>query len=147
MGRTARAIVALLFFVTPLTSSLVLAGGASAAGSLCGDKVLGDWADNGRIDGVYPLRCYQDAMAKMPTDLRDYTNAGDVIQRALTRAVTSSGDRGLGRPVAAGTTPSIGHESTTTLPLPLLVLIGVSAAVLGAGALGHLARRRRASSD
>ena len=86
-------------------------------------------------------------MAKMPADLRDYTNAGDVIQRALTRAVTSSGERGLGTQVAAGTTPNLGGGSTTALPLPLLVLIGVSAAVLTAGLLGHLARRRRISSD
>ncbi len=146
MGRTARAVLGLLFFVAPLTS-LAVAGEASAAGALCGEKVLSDWADNGRIDGVYPLSCYQEAMAKMPTDLRDYTNAGDVIQRALTRAVTSSGERGLGAPVAAGSTPSVGGESTTALPLPLLVLVGVSAAVFAAGALGHLARRRRVSPD
>jgi len=146
MVRTARALVWLLFLVVPLTS-LALAGGASAAGSRCGERVLSDWADNGRIDGEYPLRCYQEAMAKMPADLRDYTNAGDVIQRALTRAVTSSGERGLGTQVAAGTTPNLGGGSTTALPLPLLVLIGVSAAVLTAGLLGHLARRRRISSD
>jgi hypothetical protein len=144
MGRTGRASLGLLFFVAVLTS-LALAGGASAAGSLCGDKVLSDWADNGRLDGVYPLRCYQAAMSKMPADLRDYTDAGDVIQRALTRAVTSSGERGT--EVAAGTTPNVGGESTSALPLPLLVLIGVSVAVLAAGVLGHLARRRRVPSD
>jgi hypothetical protein len=146
MGRTGRASVGLLFLVAVLTS-LAFAGGASGASSLCGDKVLSDWADNGRLDGVYPLRCYQAAMSKMPADLRDYTDAGDVIQRALTRAVTSSGGRGLGSEVAAGTTPNVGGESTTALPLPLLVLIGVSVAVLAAGALGHLARRRRVPSD
>lgn len=143
MSRTARALLGLLFFVAPLVSSLAPAGEASAASSLCGDKVLSDWADNGRIDGVYQLRCYQDAMAKMPMDLRDYTNAGDVIQRALTRAVASSGERGLDSRVAAGTTPSVGGASPTALPLPLLLLVGVSVAVLAAGALGHLARRRR----
>jgi len=136
-----------LFFVAPLAAWLTIVSGASAASTRCEEKVLSDWSDNGRVDGVYPLRCYQEALAKMPTDLRDYTNATDVIHRALTRAVSSAGERGLGTPVAAGATPQAGPDRAKDLPMPLIVLLGLSVAVLGAGVVGHVARRRRTLGD
>ena len=48
--------------------------------------MIADWSDNGRVDGVYTLDCYQTAIDAIPVDLRDYTNAADVISRALTAA-------------------------------------------------------------
>lgn len=145
MGRTARAVAGFLLFLAPIAASLAFAGGASSAGIRCEEKVLGDWSDNGRIDGIYPLRCYQEALAKMPTDLRDYTNATDVIHRALTRAVSSAAERASGTRVAAGVSPQVsGVDRAKAFPLPLVLLVAVSVAVLSAGALGHLARRRRA---
>ena len=142
MGRRSRVSAGFFLLLAPLAAALVVAGGASAADVRCEQKVLADWSDNGRVDGVYPLRCYQEALAKMPTDLRDYTNATDAIHRALTRAVSSTGTR-FGTRVTAGAAPQLGADRTTALPLPLMVLVGVSAAVLSAGTLAHLARRRR----
>jgi hypothetical protein len=147
MGRRTRACALFLLVLAPLAASLVLVGGASAAGVRCEEMVLADWSDNGRVDGVYPLRCYQQALAIMPTDLRDYTNASDAIHRALTRAVTATGSRGLGTEVAVGSTTQVGADETRALPLPLVLLVGVSVAVLAAGTLDHLARRRRTSRD
>lgn len=145
MGRRTRAsALFLLLLLAPLAASLALVGGASAAGVRCEEKVLADWSDNGRVDGVYPLRCYEEALAKMPTDLRDYTNASDVIQRALTRAVSSAGKRGLGSDLAVGSATDVGSGTTRTLPLPLIALLAVSVVILAAGVLGHLTRRRRA---
>src|ERR671936_1495908 len=55
---------------------------ATAAASGCGNAVLRDWAD-GKLDRVYPVRCYQDALDRMPEDMRSYTSAPDDIRRAL----------------------------------------------------------------
>ena len=67
-----------------LVLSLLAAGPAAA--SACGDKVIDDWYD-GRIDGTYPLPCYDDAIEQLPRDLRDYSSAPDDIMRALQAAM------------------------------------------------------------
>ena len=58
-------------------------GGPASAATPCGKKVLADWFDNGRIDRLYPLNCYEEAIDAIPDDLRDYADAEDVITRAL----------------------------------------------------------------
>lgn len=147
MGRRTRVCAGFLLLLALLAASLAVASAASAAGVRCEEKVLQDWSDNGRVDGLYPLRCYQEALAKMPTDLRDYTNASDAIHRALTRAVSSAGKRGLGSEFAVGSPLRVGADETRSVPLPLMLLAGLSVAVLAAGFLGHLARRRRNPHD
>ena len=59
------------------------AAGPAAAATPCGKKVIDDWYDNGRVDGSYPLRCYDDAIDALPRDVRDYSSAKDDISRAL----------------------------------------------------------------
>ena len=49
--------------------------------------MLADWFDNGRIDRLYPLNCYEEAIDAIPDDLRDYADAEDVITRALQAAL------------------------------------------------------------
>jgi hypothetical protein len=114
--------------------ALVLTAPAAAAPP-CGDQVLRDWSDNGRIDRLYPLSCYEDAVAVLPQDLRDYTDAEGVIARALQSAVRSEPARAR---LAADTS---GSSSPPTL---LLVLAGASVAVLAAGILGFLVRHASA---
>ena len=80
-----------------LALSLVVAlGPASPAGAAtpCGKKVLGDWFDNGRIDRLYPLNCYEEAIDAIPPDIRDYADAQDVITRALQAALHGKLARG-----------------------------------------------------
>jgi hypothetical protein len=55
---------------------------AGAPQAPCGKAVLKDWAD-GKIDRAYPIRCYQDALNRMPEDMRSYTTAPDDLRRAL----------------------------------------------------------------
>ena len=43
---------------------------------------------------TYALPCYEEAIDALPTDIRDYTNAEDVITRALSSAVRPSGSDG-----------------------------------------------------
>jgi hypothetical protein len=52
----------------------------------CARAVLADWAD-GRIDRVYPIRCYREAMKSLPADLEVYSSAPDDIARALRSSI------------------------------------------------------------
>lgn len=76
--RTLPLVVALLAIV----GALAVAGPAAAAPA-CGKQVIDDWYDNGRVDGSYPLRCYDDAIDALPRDVRDYSSAKEDITRAL----------------------------------------------------------------
>jgi hypothetical protein len=118
-----------------------VAGTASAAAS-CGETVLDDWSENGRLDRLYSLHCYDDAMTSMPTDLRDYTDAGDVIERGLTAVV-----RAAPKKMASKPTPDAEAAAQTAgpsaLPLPLVLLIGGSLSLVAVGGLSYNTQRRR----
>jgi hypothetical protein len=148
MSRTARACTPFLAVVAAAATLLVPASAAAASGVRCEEAVLSDWSDNGRIDAMYPLHCYQGAIETMPADLRDYTNATDAIQRALTRAVNVEGPKSAdATQVAAGTGPQVGAAGSSSLPLPLILLTAISLAVFAAGGLGYLSRRRLARQE
>ena len=129
-----------------LTTALVAASGARAA-TPCAQAVLADWQDNSRIDRVYDLPCYGDAIDAIPDDLRDYTDAADVIARAFQRVT----GRGLDVRTPQGrqteipppaTAPPVNASSPSSLPVPLLVLAAMSLVLFAAGGLGYVARRR-----
>lgn len=169
-------------------STLVLAAPASAASKTeCGEKVLADWFDNGRIDRIYPLNCYEEAIDAIPDDLRDYADAEEVITRALQSALRgelapggkdptpgeddpskddpnegkggsgNKGDNGGsgnddgsapdedGSGKGPQAAPDVDTSGPSSVPVPLLVLGGISLALLAAGALGYLSRRRQAA--
>ena len=104
-----------------LVASLALAGPAAAA-QPCGRQVIEDWYDNGRVDGTYPIHCYDDAIEILPRDVRDYSSAKDDINRAMTAAMRgdesppattdpSPGGAGSG---GGGTPPADDPPTTTT---------------------------------
>jgi len=150
-------------------SFLAIAAPAGAATTPCGKKVLDDWWDNGRVDRLYPLHCYEEAIDGIPADIRDYSDAESVISRALQAAVGGNlaaggqdpspdddeGTRDPGAPVPGGpddpgtnggpeAAPDV-DGGTSSVPIPLLVLGGMSLALLAAGGLGYLSRRRQAA--
>lgn len=151
----------------------------AAAKMPCGKQVLNDWYDNGRIDKLYPLHCYEEAIDAIPVDIRDYADAEEVISRALQGALRGvltlggddptpgdndrdpgapaggsggnnsggsnpGGDTGSGTPQA---TPDINTSGPSSVPIPLIVLGGMSLALLAAGGLGYLSRRRQAAEE
>jgi hypothetical protein len=146
-----------------LALSLVVAlGAASPAGAAtpCGKKVLGDWFDNGRIDRLYPLNCYEEAIDAIPPDIRDYADAQDVITRALQAALHGKLAAGSSDPSPDGTganggangdgssaqgAPGVDTSSPSSVPIPLLVLGGMSIVLLAAGGIGYFSRRRQAA--
>jgi hypothetical protein len=79
--------------------AVVLAGlavlvAASAAGPAaaksqpaCWKTLINDWYD-GRIDGVYAIHCYRDALKHLPTDVDTYSSARDDIKQALQKRLT-----------------------------------------------------------
>ncbi len=151
-------------------AALASAPPASAA-TACGKKVLADWFDNGRIDRLYPLNCYEEAIDAIPDDLRDYADAEDVITRALQAALngnlttggedptpgdddpTTPGGSGSGDPSDPSdpsnpdqqAAPDVDTSGPSSVPIPLLVLGGMSILLLAAGGLGYVSRRRQAA--
>ena len=146
MNRFARALARIA--VIAGASTLALSVVPAVAAPPCSERVIADWSDNGRIDGVYALDCYQAAIDAIPVDLRDYTNAAEVIARALTEASRQdppSGGAGARATDPFDAVPVADTSSASSLPLPLMLVIGISALVLAAGVVSHLTRRHRAS--
>jgi hypothetical protein len=169
-----RRVLKLAGLITALAAIFVaLAVPATAMASPCGDKVLADWFDNGRIDRLYDLHCYEEAIDAIPSDLRDYANAEEVISRALQAAVNGEldpiggpdpspddvprdpgGGAGNGDdpddpdgdPGGGGeAAPDVDTSGISSVPIPLIVLALMSVALLTAGGLGYLRRRHAAA--
>ena len=69
--------------------------------------MIDDWYDDGRVDGTYPLHCYDDAIEILPRDVRDYSSAKEDIQRALQAQLRGDELRRRRRPIRlAGTNPT-----------------------------------------
>jgi hypothetical protein len=101
---------------------VVLFGGAvnaprASAGTPCWKVLLTDWYD-GRIDHVYPIHCYTDALNHLPPDVSTYSSAHDDIFRALQSAKAELHKQGKtvtpNTPVPAGTGGKASGGSTTT---------------------------------
>jgi hypothetical protein len=95
---------------------------ASAAPKPCWKRLINDWFD-GRIDNVYPVKCYREAIKHLPEDVESYSDARAEIQRALLSAIRASGGSlGPDDPVPAqpqgGSQGSGGNDpgETTTEP-------------------------------
>jgi hypothetical protein len=133
----------LLIVIAVLGFGVIVPTPSSAAELPCSQRVLTDWSDNGRIDRVYALSCYEDALATLPTDIRDYTNAHAVIDRALTKAVRAENavPASDAQPLNPQVASTIDASSAIPVPIPLVVLFGLALALLAAGALGRVGRR------
>jgi len=67
-----------------VAAAIFLVGAApAAAGGACWQNVINDWADNSRVDGRYEIHCYQEALRRLPEDMRAYSTAPDDIARAM----------------------------------------------------------------
>ena len=165
-ARSVRA--SLLALVVTVIGTLALTGIAAGATS-CGEAVLDDWFDNGRVDVLYQLPCYGEAIDVIPSDIRDYSDAEEVISRALQAAtrgklaeggvdptpsvarrnessqasVTDSRESEVDRAATAATATS----GASSIPIPLVVLGGLSLALLAAGGFSRISSRHRGDED
>ncbi len=164
-NRPAATISLLTALVAAVVLLLALPGQAAAA-TPCWKSVMNDWLKDGRIDGTYSVKCYQQALKNVPEDLRDYSNITDVIQAAMQDAISNPSKTGTGN--GPGETPggpangkprttqgvppasyyrrgidSLGTTKADSLPIPLLVLAGLgSLLLLTAGGLAGAKRFR-----
>jgi hypothetical protein len=123
-----------MIILASVAAMLAVSEPASAQTS-CGTKLLRDWSD-GRIDGVYPVRCYRVALANMPEDLRIYSSAESDIKRALQAKVRATPVKATAAKSAAPASSKPGNGGGVSLWL----IVGISAAVLAAGSLIALVR-------
>jgi hypothetical protein len=168
-----RQLVSGLLVLAALVSLLAFAGPAAAAQS-CGRQVIDDWYDNGRVDGTYPIHCYDDAIEALPRDVRDYSSAKEDIQRAMTAALRgedappartdpspddepAAGPGGPGdepptttpEPIPPDEGPEVAptvdqDESASSVPIPLLILAALALLLVAGGSAGYLVRRFQA---
>jgi hypothetical protein len=124
----------------------VVANSAAAAGPGCAQTVIKDWASGG-LKGSYPVRCYRQALAALPEDVRIYSSAPDDIRHALDARLASQSKavrKVAGVEEARAASPERRDENGDAVPTPLLLagsLALVLAGLSGAGAL--LLRRLR----
>ena len=55
--------------------------------------LINDWYD-GRIDGIYAIHCYRDALKHLPADVDTYSSARDDIRQALQKRITQGHNGG-----------------------------------------------------
>jgi len=115
-----RAIVAMV-----AAASLLVTTSPAGAGALedCGQRVIRDWYSGGRVDKLYPLPCYREAIRALPDDVMQYTDAGAAIERALESArhrTTSRAERitDAAEVETTGAAPSAAMERRPTPPAP-----------------------------
>ena len=96
---------------------MLLTLGASPAQSAkpCWERVIDDWLDNGRIDGVYSARCIEEARKNLPEDVRAYSDIEDKLDAKLQEAGRAPQGGGGGGGSGGG---SGGTDTTTTTTDP-----------------------------
>ena len=155
--------------VVALAALVATAAPAAAAQTpSCAEQVVADWYDNGRVDYLYPLHCYREAIKSLPPDVKDYSSAKEEIERALQDAANrppvtkptrltgtstnpeeTTGDDTTGGQTVAGGSNDNGPDTAgpSSVPIPLIVLGGLSVLLLAAGSAGYLARRFGSGDD
>jgi hypothetical protein len=158
-------VLKLFLSITTLAATLALtiAAAPASAKTPCWKVVISDWYADGRIDGTYPLPCYQQAKDHLPEDVRAYADAEAEINRAMLDRLRhkddpdqSSGKRKVAPAVFSqndGEPPKglvsrlidkIGPSNADSVPLPLLVLAGIAFLLLAAAGASFVARRIQA---
>jgi hypothetical protein len=116
MAAAPRALACLAIVAASLTAA-VPAGASST--DACAQRVIRDWYDGGRVDGVYPLRCYRAAIRALPEDVLQYSDARNEIERALAYAARGDSDSVRSRvapapPSAAKQRPAVPRSELAT---------------------------------
>jgi hypothetical protein len=155
-----------------LTAMGLFAVGASPAQAAkpCWERVIDDWLDNGRIDGVYSARCIEQAREELPEDIRAYSDIEEKLDAELQdtgrSAQGGSGSGSGGSGGGGGTNPRVigepepdtgpkdespiqsvlgsGNTDASSIPLPLIILAALALLLMAAGASGLVARKLKA---
>ena len=154
----------LLLTTLAATLALTVAAAPASAGTPCWKVVISDWYKDGRIDGTYPIPCYEQARQHLPADVQAYADASDEIRRAMLDRLrhkdgpSNSSGRHAAGPIAFGNDSNgnppkglisrlidkLGPSNADSVPLPLLVLAGIAFLLLAAAGGSFVARRIQA---
>lgn len=159
-------LAALVAAVTLVAASTSVAHAATP----CWRQVINDWTKDGQINGHYSKSCLRQAYRHVPEDLGDYSSIKDDISAALigSAAVKNGLNNGGGPGGTSGTSATSGGKASAkqakrvaeqavphagtqqsvpdtsrSVPLPLLILAGVTLAALLAAASPPLIKRLR----
>lgn len=132
MTRRAITVVALALAVSAGAPVLAVAASGPTA-----SEAIKDCYNHDQLTRSYPPEVLRAALAQMPSDVREYSDCYDVIERQLFKELGNSGSGALPGGAAAGS------SSSSFLPTWLIVVIVLLA--LAAITFGALAIRRRAA--
>jgi hypothetical protein len=136
--------------------SLSFGAATASAKAPCWRQIQDEWVANRHISTTYPLHCYREAIAHVPEDLRVYSSIEQDILAARQQAARR-GTRTL-QVNPPSSTPrqqdpdkslftqgfdKLGPNNADSMPLPLLILAGLSLVLIAAGAAGLVSRRLR----
>jgi hypothetical protein len=169
-ARRLLAVLALALVVT--AGALALETAPAAAAKPCWERVIDDWVDNGRFDGIYSAACIEQARRHLPEDIRAYSDIEEKLDNLRLLASRSTPTRpGSGPSTSPTTTSSDDNPSSTdeptrtaptrgqgpisealnpnttsadTIPLPLILLAGLALLLMTAGATGIAHRKLQA---
>jgi hypothetical protein len=114
--RSLRHILVALLIVGASGAAVGVASAATKDSTPCWKTLINDWYD-GRIDGIYPIHCYRDALNHLPSDVDTYSSARDDIQQALQRRIALSRN-GNTSTTSTTTTPGGGSNNNSSGPGP-----------------------------
>lgn len=100
-----------MLLASAATVAALSVGGTAMAAQPCWQQLINDWYD-GRIDRVYPVDCYRQALIHMPEDVAQYSSMRDDINRALQAAIAAQGGSGGGSSSSGGGGSSGGSSSS-----------------------------------
>lgn len=135
-------------------------------------KVLTNDAFDGKVDGLYPLPTYSEAVSHLPIDAQSYSTIAEVIGRARQSALQQAGKGikpdparcGFALGATGGTTGSttgnggsdgkgpipgvidkVGSDNADSFPIALIVIAAIAGLLVLGGGAGYLVRRRQRS--
>jgi hypothetical protein len=94
-----------LLIVAAAAAAFGVAPAAAKSKTPCWKVLINDWYD-GRIDGIYPIHCYREALKHLPADVDTYSSARDDIKQALQKRISQ------GRSGGTTTTPNGGGTNS-----------------------------------
>ena len=151
-------LIAVSVLVAAVLGAAAFATNASAAptGAPCWRQVINEWVKYDRVSATYPLHCYNDAISHVPNDLRQYSSIEEDILAARQQAarrgnlrtpqvhVPTSSTNGPPNGLYRQAVDSLSPNNADSMPLPLIILAGLSLILIAAGGAGLVTRRVKA---
>ncbi len=167
VARATFVLVLLAILLAAAASALTRGAEQAEAAKPCWKRLVDDWSQDGRIDGTYSARCVEEALAKVPEDIRAYSDFEEQAKAARLDATRSLQGAGSGSGGGGGSGSGRGLEerepntdpnddtpvqsvlgtrgnNADSIPLPLLVLLVLASALVVAGTAGFAARKLKA---